>query len=152
MALFDVLADVFTAGVFSATKVTAGLRQRDDSGETGDASRSDLYRAGLPPFQLQDGFLLETDTGRIWRFDEEIDAFVELRLLSSPAREKVSPDILASLIQKTEDEIERALRDIPDQQKQAVRSVLEENYKKVLVWGLVQSRALTAEMSAMAAR
>jgi hypothetical protein len=173
MALLDVLANVFTADALGATKKAARSEtdrfatqpekldqlqkvilgaNRSQSDQTDHVCNRDIDYDGLPPFQLQDGFLLETGTGRVWRYDEERDAFIELRFLSSPVGERVSPEILADQIQTTENEIERVLCDIPSQQKQAVRSALEDNYKKALVWALVQSRALTAETSTMAAR
>jgi len=104
--LKDLAADIATGGAYSITETTASAIAATEVA-TEVASNAARKAAGLPAavagkdasccakYQINGMFLLETHTGRVWRFDQQKDVFVPVQKKLSPLDWEILNDDIA---------------------------------------------------------
>lgn len=100
--------------------------------ESGACGTTNVCCGGAPGYQMHGAFLLETASGRVWRYESTADAFVELRRLSTKLGERVASEVMADRVDEMKNEIQRELRQFPAEQKKAVGAQLMAQYVEPL--------------------
>ena len=138
----DLFLDVATGGGYTVTNtltektientIENAKRVREESGELFDdisdwfAPRGSATQMECcPPYQLVGEFLLETNTGRVWRYDAAEETFVEVQ-------KKVSPTVFRILEGKFEEARLTLRESISDNLGSLPRAMPDEELEQLL--------------------
>lgn len=120
-------------------EATEGAGSRAGGGQQGPRPGTSAGAGSKPPsdccprYQLSDGMLLETNTGRVWKYDQAQNAFISVPKKLSHLdywRTKVSVgDVLERVQQEFDEEV---ISKLPDAMKKAARKEFSEEFVKVM--------------------
>lgn len=93
-------------------------------------------------FSLQDGFLLDSANGNVWRFDERTKSFIEVPLTHSAAKQDLIKALLEGELQALKDQYAQEMfPTLPAKQREQHLKAFEQHYIEPL-----RATALTARL------
>lgn len=144
LTAFQVLDFVTTGGTLTATDETikTGIEllteanKADDSGDSADSIWPPAVLTGsrtsksecCPKFQIVGDFILNTNTGRVWKYDNTKKAFIGVTKKPSPGRIAVIEKRAGSLVADINSLIKNEVKGLPQVQRAAKTRELQARY------------------------